>query len=398
MTLMGRVRVIAIVVVLVIVGLVAVGILRSILTTGNRGVQPAELKSRSETIPRDAVKMTPKTDRSPPVIHSDEWASPIPMLGPINTAGAEDSPFMMPDGETFFFFFTPDVRIPVEKQLIDGVTGIWWTHKIGGTWTEPERIVLSNDVSLDGCEFVQGNVMWFCSVRAGNYREIDIYTAQYRDGRWTDVTNAGKQLNREYELGEFCLTPDGKTLYYGTVAYGHEGKGEIWALERTNGGWEDAHKAANFDDITTPNQPFVSPDGNELWFTGQSTLGYPGPAVFRSIWAGDTWGPPVEIASSFAGEPALDSEGNLYFVHHYFSENGTMIEADIYVAQHKVTQPATQSAKDSSGLEMLAVWSIHSYLGSIDFAVVRRLSVDSWRCSVIVVHDFVDVSLIIGEW
>ena len=50
------------------------------------------------------------------------------MEGPVNTAGAEDSPFVTPDGQTLYFFFTPDVRVPAEQQLLDGVTGIWVTH------------------------------------------------------------------------------------------------------------------------------------------------------------------------------------------------------------------------------------------------------------------------------
>ena len=47
-----------------------------------------------------------------------------------------------------------------------------------------------------------------------------------------------------------------------------------------------------------------------------------------------TWGPSVEVISTFAGEPTLSSDGNaLYFVHHYFSEDlSTMLEADIYVS------------------------------------------------------------------
>jgi hypothetical protein len=33
----------------------------------------------------------------------------------------------------------------------------------------------------------------------------------------------------------------------------------------------------------------------------------------------------------FAGEPTLDAQGNLYFVHHFYRD-GVMIEADIYTA------------------------------------------------------------------
>ncbi len=40
----------------------------------------------------------------------------------------------------------------------------------------------------------------------------------------------------------------------------------------------------------------------------------------------------MEVISQFAGEPALDAAGNLYFVHHLFDSSGNLAEADIYVA------------------------------------------------------------------
>jgi len=290
-------------------------------------------KNRYDSIPDDAVKITPEHDVFPPVLHSDEWQTPVPMQGPINTAGAEDSAFIMPDGKTFFFFFTPDVDVPPEKQLIDGVTGIWWC-RMDGTWSEPERIVLNNDVSLDGAEFVQGNTMWFASVRAGNYGEIDFYTAEYINGKWGNVKNAGEQLNSEYDVGELHITSDGQTMYCGD---GWGDGGDIYVLHKTSDGWSEPvalPPPVNTQEYSE-DQPFITEDGNEMWFTGQSRLGYPGPAIFRSLNVNGNWSEPEEIISSFAGEPTLDREGNIYFTHHFFDENMNMIEADIYVAYRK---------------------------------------------------------------
>ena len=77
--------------------------------------------------------------------------------------------------------------------------------------------------------------------------------------------------------------------------------------------------------------PYITPDGNELWFN-RRYLG--SPAVYRSIKVDDEWQEPELIISQFAGEPTLDNEGNIYFVHHFY-EDGKMIEADIYVAYRK---------------------------------------------------------------
>lgn len=77
--------------------------------------------------------------------------------------------------------------------------------------------------------------------------------------------------------------------------------------------------------------PFISQDGNELWFL-RTYMG--SPAIYRSVKVNGNWSPPELIVSQFAGEPTLDDQGNLYFVHHYYRDS-KMIEADIYVAYRK---------------------------------------------------------------
>ena len=280
---------------------------------------------RYSSIPSWAPKYSPQNDTHPPVLHSSDWLQPVPVPGPIDTAGAEDSPFVTPDGSWFFFFFTPNLRINASQQIGDGVTGIWWSTRTATGWSDPVRVDLGSSYSLDGCEFVQGDVMWFCSVRAGNYRGVDLYTARYVDGAWTDVQDAGRLINQVYQVGELSVSPDNQTMYYGV-------NGTIWALDNVGGNWSDPHVVPGLQATSGESQPFVTPDGKELWFTGYSTMGYPGPALFRSIWNGTGWGRPAEVVSQFAGEPVLDAAGNLYFVHHFLDSGGSLAEADIYVA------------------------------------------------------------------
>jgi hypothetical protein len=297
-------------------------------------VEPSPtMPSRHETIPNEAVKMSPETDLFPPQLHSDEWEAPVPVPGPINSAGAEDSPFITPDGNTLTFFFTPDVDVPVEKQLLDGVTGIYMSQKLNGEWIEPERVVLiePGELSLDGCQFIQENILWFCSARVGNYRGVDLWTAEYKDGAWTNWQNAGEKLNLDYWAGEMHISTDKNAFYFHSDREDGIGGIDIWVSYWINGDWDDPQNVWEVNTETTDGWPFLSEDESELWFL-RTYQGYP--AIFRSKNKNGGWGEPELILSQFAAEPSLDREGNIYFVHHYF-EDGKMIEADIYVAYRK---------------------------------------------------------------
>lgn len=130
--------------------------------------------NRNESLPLDINKQGPETDRHPPILHSDDYETPVPLPLPVNTKGGEDSPFILPEGDTLYFFFTPDIRIPHESQLFDGVTGIYVSKKSTEGWTEPERIWLEEPgkLSLDGAVCIQGDEMWFGSAREGYLRGV----------------------------------------------------------------------------------------------------------------------------------------------------------------------------------------------------------------------------------
>ncbi len=313
--------------------LITLGLLAGILCVANDPPHPTQT---CRVIPLDRPKQHPAADLFPPVCNHSAWGQPVPLPGPVNSAGAEDSPFIA--GNRLFFFFTPDVRVPPQKQILDAMTGIWVSERKNGQWTQPRRVTLHTDLALDGAPFMQGDTLWFCSVRNGNYREIDFYTARLHDGKWTDIENAGKQLNDTYDVGELCLSADGRSLYTALPQHGKPGKHDLYVLQRTPDGWGDPNRlpgAINSPDHSET-QPYLTPDGRHLWFTSESRRGKPGPAVFRSIRSSNgDWGPPEEIISSFAGEPHIDSDGNILFVHHFFDREMQMLEADLYIAYKK---------------------------------------------------------------
>jgi hypothetical protein len=289
---------------------------------------PTLLPSRYSRIPEDAVKIQPEDDSFPPILHNSAWELPQPMAGPINSPGGEDSPFITPDGSTFFFFFTPDVSLQAETQLTDGVTGIYQSRLQAGGWSEPERLVLSEGLALDGCPMLHGNKLWFCTVREG-LNGLHWFKASYQFGIWGDWELA--DFNPDYQVGELHITADGQELYFHSARPGSLGENDIWVSQLENGSWGEPSNLTAVNSPEDDSRPFVSSDGQQLWFTRT----YQGsPAVFLSRRENGAWGEPELIVSQFAGEPTLDEKGNLYFVHHLFRD-GVMLEADIYLAKKK---------------------------------------------------------------
>jgi len=291
---------------------------------------------RYAAIPADAAKQLPADDQYPPILHSGEFEEPIPLPAPVNTAGAEDSAFFPVcdpeyESQTFYVFFTPDVRIPVEKQVIDGVTGIYRAELANGVWSQPERVWLQEPgkLSLDGCLFGTDEKLWFCTAREGLTGLHWFTTERDADEDWGSFQPA--DFPDEYEVGELHISRDGNTLYFHSSRAGGQGGYDVYVSEWVEGAWEEPVNLVVVNSVENDGWPAMSQDESELWITRWHEGS---PALFRSLKVGDSWGEPELMISQFAGEAALDQDGNVYFTHHFY-EDGEMIEADIYVAKRK---------------------------------------------------------------
>jgi hypothetical protein len=294
--------------------------------TGPKEKEPPVV-DRHAAIPADAVKASPASDLFPPVLHSTEFEEPVPMPV-INTAGGEDAPFIPAGRAEMYFFFGAVLEEDPSIAIRDPVNGIWVSRQMGGIWQEPTLVWLQgyDELALNGCPVVDGNEMFFCTARAG-YSGLQWFKAEYVGGAWGNWGPA--EVPPEYDVGEFHI--HGDELYYGSGRPGGQGGQDLWMLTRVGDVWANPMNVIAVNTPGDETRPYVTPDGDELWFT----LGYQGtPAVVRSRRVAGQWQEPELIVSQFAGEPTLDASGNLYFVHHFY-EDGEMQDADIYVAYRK---------------------------------------------------------------
>lgn len=293
--------------------------------------------TRADSIPAGTVKLTSANDPACPQLMPEfksYWHNPVPLEGPINTAGAEDSPFITPDGNTFYFWFKGDLTKTVHEEVDDPAGGIYWSKKVNGEWQEPEKLNLQyyDQLSLDGAHTVRDDRLWFVSIRDGNYKDMDFWIAEMVDGRWTSWHNAGERLNKDIAIGEMHISADGNEIYFDSMMAGGKGQKDVYVTRKVGGEWQDPEPINIVNTEMSEGWPYVSEDGTELWFTRAT----PGPEIFRSLKVNDEWQEPEKIVGPMAGEPTLDDEGNIYFTHHWWnSEENRANEADIYVCYHK---------------------------------------------------------------
>lgn len=303
-------------------------LLCSAACAGN-GVSAAELATQTP-----ASQVMVENDGNPIILHSNDWGTPQPLPDPIDKEGNELEPFITLAGDELYFLFTPDYSISEAKRALDGVSGIYYSKKVNGIWSAPERLELGEDNVLNGCVYTNGKILWFCSLREGNYNPRgDYYTANFVNGGWSNWQNAGEFLNRILDIEEIHLSTDQNIMIFSAVLPGSYGYADLWQIHREGENWSQPENLGNI--INSPEEetfPYLSEDGSELWFTSSSRLGYPGYAIFRSIWQDGVWGEPQEIISNNVSEVSIDRAGNFYFAHYFYDEEGKILGSKIYVA------------------------------------------------------------------
>lgn len=246
--------------------------------------------------------------------------TPVNLGSPINTLGWEDAPSISPDGNTLYF--TIGENLDVDS---------YYSKKSGGKWSKPKPHSFNTDDLPEGAVHTQDNkLLYFAAIRADSIGSADIYI--FENGQ---VKNIGAPINTKDLESEPYISPDGNTLYFGSNRSGSKGA-DIWFSKKVGGVWQEPvniGEPVNSDKDET--QPFVTADGNEIYFTATNRNGVGGPAIFMSKKQGEVWGEPELVVSGFVGEPTLTADGKfLYFVH-LFVINNKPVDADIYVAEVK---------------------------------------------------------------
>jgi Tol biopolymer transport system component len=136
------------------------------------------------------------------------WATPV-WIKAVSSTGKEGSPTVTRDG-TLYFFSDRDAKPDQDS--------IYVSKSVNGEYTAAVKLPSTvNSGVYDASPYVapNGKTLLFYSTREGGTGGGDLYVSFFNHGQWQQAINLGKAVNTtEWEYNP-CVSPDGKTLYFG---------------------------------------------------------------------------------------------------------------------------------------------------------------------------------------
>ncbi len=215
---------------------------------------------------------------------------------------------------------------------------VFFSKRKDGKWQPPRNI--TPEIQSDGDLFpagisYDGKILYLSKNDRFN---SDIWVSRLVDGKWTKAEKLDKNINTRFWESSATLSPDGKTLYFTSNKAGGYGGLDIYVSHwdetlNTWGPGENLGPMINtkFNEET----PFLSKDGNTLYFSSQGHNSMGGFDIFYSEKKPDgTWSKPVNV-----GYPLNTTDDDLFFVpilakiygyYSMFDPETTLGDRDIY--------------------------------------------------------------------
>jgi hypothetical protein len=161
---------------------------------------------------------------------------------------------------------------------------IYISHNIRGRWSKAEEFgkEINSKANETHASFsADGRIVYFTSDRKGGEGDLDIYRS-VRDpsGGWQKPVNLGPMVNTPYNEETPFVTDDGQTLYFSSE--GHDGIGGFDVFRYDLGNPETGSVNIGYPLNTTDNNLFYVPfgDGNSAYYSLTGTDSYGGRDIY----------------------------------------------------------------------------------------------------------------------
>lgn len=192
----------------------------------------------------------------------------------------------------------------------------WFTDRETSTWTKSLNYGGTINTPRDeGAPYITSDGEWIyfvqCDTEDG-LGDCDIYAARMDyNGKWQEIRNLGEGINSKYWDSQPYLSPDGEYLYFASDRPDGMGGTDIWRSKRLRSGRWGKPENLGLEINTGGDEkaPTIAPNGQDLYFCSNGHSGLGGHDLFRSTnTERNKWTPVMNI-----GRPFNTREDDMFF-------------------------------------------------------------------------------------
>lgn len=227
------------------------------------------------------------------------------------------SPVLYDGGKRLFFVSrrnntTGGMRNPADQVYFEDVYYAVWNAKTSEWDSITNKIGKLNSPGFDAVSHIStdgtllymtiNNTMVPKVKRSNRTGSSDIAMAKLgKNGVWAAPKVIQGGINTDFFEGSPTLTSDGKTMYFAAQRRMSSGEGtEIMMSQMVGKTWGKAEAiSGGVNNKGRQTTPYITPDGNYLFFSSDSHLGMGGYDIFVAKRQGNSWSKPLNLGAGF---------------------------------------------------------------------------------------------------
>lgn len=165
----------------------------------------------------------------------DQWSKGKPLPAPVNTSGHDANVSFSSNGQTLILYRT-------EPNLISG--NLLYSIRTANGWSDPveygETINSPGTHEPSACLSFEEDYMLLVSTKEGGVGGKDIFIVRkLPNGQWSEAKNLGNVINSPFDEESPFLSADGNRLYFSSEGHGSIGGYDIFYSEKDeDGNWQ----------------------------------------------------------------------------------------------------------------------------------------------------------------
>jgi len=183
------------------------------------------------------------------------------------------------------------------------------SYNKSGTWTEPVVVPVASDYNV-GTAGISSDGQRMLIFMGGATDPGNIFVINKTGETWSNPSILSNTLNSKYLESTASITPDGKTIYFGSDRLGGAGGMDIFRIDlQANGSWSaPVNLGSPINTKDNEDAPYIHPDKKTIFFTadGHNTMG--GRDIFFSKLINNKWTRPENM-----GYPINTTANDNYF-------------------------------------------------------------------------------------